>query len=116
MNAALQVPAMFPLFKKSPPNAQPDAPRENSWFGRLKAGLSQTSSKMKSGLTTLWRRDKVDDAWYQELEDTLLMADVGPTATQRIIDTLRHDAKAATVTTDASGATVEAVKETKKRK
>ncbi len=86
---------MFPLFKKSLPNGQPDAPEGSRWFERLKAGLSQTSSKMKSGLSALWRHDKVDDAWFQALEDTLLMADVGPAATQRIIEMLRRDAKVA---------------------
>jgi fused signal recognition particle receptor len=87
MQAALFGPAMFSIFKKSAPDTQPEA--KPGWFDRLKSGLARTSSQMKSGLTGLWGRERADQAWFQELEDTLLMADVGPKATQRIIADLR---------------------------
>lgn len=87
---------MFPLFKKSPPDALPDGPAESSWLGRLKVGLSRSSAMMKSGLSALWRQDKVDEAWFHNLEETLLMADVGPIATQRIVESLRKHSRAST--------------------
>lgn len=88
---------MFSLFKKSPADSPPDA--KPGWFDRLKTGLARTSSQMKSGLTGLWTRERADDAWFQDLEDTLLMADVGPKASQRIIADLR---KAADITDPAA--------------
>lgn len=83
---------MFTLFKKSPPES-PGASTPG-WFDRLKSGLARTSAQMKSGLGGLWGRERADESWFQELEDTLLMADVGPKATQRIIADLRKSADA----------------------
>lgn len=83
---------MITLFKKSPV-AQP-AEVKPSWFERLKSGLARSSAQMRTGLSGLWSRDRVDEAWFQELEDTLLMADVGPKATGRIIADLRRVADA----------------------
>lgn len=92
MQGLPSLPIMFSLFKKSPA----DNPGEAipGWFDRLKSGLARTSAQMKSGLGSLWGREQADEAWFQELEDTLLMADVGPKATQRIIADLRKAADA----------------------
>jgi fused signal recognition particle receptor len=83
---------MFSIFKKSSSDTSADA--QPGWFLRLKSGLARTSSQMKAGLTGLWSRERADDAWFQDLEDTLLMADVGPQATQRILADLRRAAGA----------------------
>ncbi|MBL8516302.1 MAG: signal recognition particle-docking protein FtsY [Betaproteobacteria bacterium] len=81
---------MFSIFKKSSAFAPTDAPP--GWFERLKSGLARTSNQMKAGLSGLWSHERADEAWFQELEDTLLMADVGPQATQRILGDLRRAA------------------------
>ncbi|MDX2219790.1 MAG: signal recognition particle-docking protein FtsY [Burkholderiales bacterium] len=78
---------MFPIFKKSADDNS--AASKPGWFDRLKSGLARTSAQMKSGLGSLWGRERVDEAWFQDLEDTLLMGDVGPKATHRIITDLR---------------------------
>jgi fused signal recognition particle receptor len=48
-----------------------------SWFTRLKAGLSQSSSKIQQGLRSLIRGGLVDEAARQDLEDILIAADFG---------------------------------------
>ncbi len=58
-------------------------------FGRLKAGLAKTGSQLTTGMGNLLRGKKVIDAeLFEELENRLLMADVGIEATTQIIDEL----------------------------
>jgi len=51
--------------------------QKQSWFARLKAGLSKSSGKIASGLSALAGR-KLDDALIEEIEDLLIGADLGP--------------------------------------
>ncbi|MBI5922594.1 MAG: signal recognition particle-docking protein FtsY [Betaproteobacteria bacterium] len=60
-----------------------------SWTERLKAGLTRTRSQ----LTGLFRRGKIDDELLEELEATLLMADVGLEASRFLLDDLRRRVK-----------------------
>ena len=58
-------------------------------FGRLKAGLSKTRSGLTEGIASLvLGRKQIDDELLEELETTLLTADVGIEATRDIIDDL----------------------------
>ncbi len=65
------------------------AAKKSSWLGRLKAGLSRTSS----GIATLFTGTKIDDDLYDELEAALLMADAGVEATQYLLDALKAKVK-----------------------
>ncbi len=51
--------------------------QKQSWFARLKAGLSKSSGKIASGLSALAGR-KLDDALIEEIEELLITADLGP--------------------------------------
>ena len=64
-----------------------------SWKDRLKAGLARTRERLGGGLATIFRRTKVDEALFEELESTLLMADVGVEATAHLLGTLRDRVK-----------------------
>jgi fused signal recognition particle receptor len=88
--SSLVPPLMFSLFgsKNSPP--QPTPPDSGGWFARLKQGLARTGSQLKSGLSTLWSRGKIDDELYEDLETLLIGADVGLPATQRILTDLKQ--------------------------
>ncbi|MDR2240691.1 MAG: signal recognition particle-docking protein FtsY [Zoogloeaceae bacterium] len=66
----------------APINA-PAGPRP-SWTERLKAGLSRTRAQLGG----LFGR-RIDEAMLEELETTLLMADVGVEATQYLLDELK---------------------------
>ena len=59
------------------------------WGARLKAGLARTRELLNTDLTELFAGGAIDEAFFSELEDTLLMADVGVTATGFLIGELR---------------------------
>jgi fused signal recognition particle receptor len=56
---------------------------------RLRARLARSQSSLGKGLLTLLSRDKVDEATWEEIEDTLLTADVGVAPTQDLVERLR---------------------------
>lgn len=62
---------------------------KKSWFNRLKAGLSKTSTN----LTTLFVGAKIDDELYEELESALLMSDAGVEATEQLLASLKRRVK-----------------------
>ena len=73
----------------APPAVTDDSARKPSWKERLKSGLARTRSQ----LTGLFSRAKIDDELLEELETTLLMADVGLTGTQYLLDELKKRVK-----------------------
>ncbi|MFA7270712.1 MAG: signal recognition particle-docking protein FtsY [Sterolibacterium sp.] len=82
---------MFGFLKKNDPAtdvANANAPR-SGWAERLKAGLARTRDQ----LTDLFHRAKIDDELLEELESTLLLADVGLDATQFLLDGLKARVK-----------------------
>ena len=71
---------------------KPEVPADNSglsWSDRLRAGLSRTRAQIGGRLSGLLHRGRIDDELLEELEATLLMADVGVDATQFLLDELR---------------------------
>ncbi len=50
---------------------------ERGWIGRLKSGLTKSSSKLTQGIGGLFTRRKLDDEALEELEDLLITADLG---------------------------------------
>ncbi|MDA8416813.1 MAG: signal recognition particle-docking protein FtsY [Betaproteobacteria bacterium] len=79
---------MFGLFKKAPPTVAPSS----SWIQRLKSGLTGSRQRLQQGLSSLLGR-KIDDAWFTELEEALILADVGVTTTHRLIQSLKQSAR-----------------------
>ncbi len=63
-------------------------------FKRLKQGLTKTRDNIVSGIDSLFLGyDKLDEDFYEELEELLVMADVGVKATDAIIEKLKRDVK-----------------------
>lgn len=63
-------------------------------FKRLKQGLTKTRNNIVQGIDSLFLGyDKLDDDFYEELEELLVMADVGVKATDDIIQKLKKDVK-----------------------
>ncbi|GAA4865695.1 signal recognition particle-docking protein FtsY [Kitasatospora terrestris] len=60
---------------------------------RLRSRLSRSQSTLGKGLLTLLSRDRLDDDTWEEIEDTLLTADVGVAATQELVENLRTRVK-----------------------
>lgn len=65
-----------------------------SFFEKLKAGLSKTKNTIFSQVDNLFKSFvKVDDDLLEELEELLIMADVGVESTEEIIEKLRERIK-----------------------
>ena len=63
-----------------------------SWLKKLTSGLRKSSEKVTqnlSGLTRLFGKEKIDAASLEELEDALIMADIGVSAAADIAQALR---------------------------
>jgi fused signal recognition particle receptor len=58
-------------------------------FRRLRARLARSQSTLGRALLALLSRDRLDEETWEEIEDTLLAADVGVTPTQELVARLR---------------------------
>jgi len=56
---------------------------------KIKLGLARTREALSTPLTQLFKRGRIDDAVYEELESILLAADAGVQATTRLLDDLK---------------------------
>ena len=72
--------------------------KKKGLFARLREGLSKTRGNMTEKVDDMVRENrKIDEDFYEELEDILLMADCGLKTTTVIIDELRNRVKAGKV-------------------
>jgi fused signal recognition particle receptor len=70
--------------------AEGEPERKKGLFARLREGLSKTRGNMTDKVDTLARQTvRIDDDFYEELEDILILSDCGMKATTRIIDELK---------------------------
>jgi len=60
---------------------------------RLRTRLSRSQNALGKGLLTLLSREHLDDDTWEEIEDTLLTADVGVAPTQELVERLRERVK-----------------------
>jgi fused signal recognition particle receptor len=81
---------MFSRDPKKPPPETGDAP---DWKSRLKAGLSLTGARLKQAANVFRAAPHIDEALYESLEATLLAADIGTRATQKLVEDLRRAVK-----------------------
>ncbi|HET9663517.1 MAG TPA: signal recognition particle receptor subunit alpha, partial [Burkholderiales bacterium] len=67
---------------------------DEGWFSRLKQGLAKTRRQLDAQLSGLFGPGrKLDHEFYDELETVLLVADVGISATDHLLETLRGRAR-----------------------
>src|SRR5665213_2297387 len=85
--APVPVPAPSPV---SAPAPVAEVPQRSGWFSRLKQGLSKSSSSIGGSITSIFTKKKLDKATLQELEDTLIQADLGLAVAERIIAQVSH--------------------------
>ena len=72
--------------------------KKKGLFARLREGLSKTRGNMTEKVDDMVRENrKIDEDFYEELEDILLMADCGLKATTEIVDELKDKVKAGKV-------------------
>ncbi|WP_260514989.1 signal recognition particle-docking protein FtsY [Serratia fonticola] len=65
-----------------------ERPSKEGFFARLKRSLLKTKQNLGSGFIGLFRGKKIDDDLFEELEEQLLIADVGVETTRKIIESL----------------------------
>ena len=64
------------------------------FFGRLKDGLNKTRNNIVKGIDNVFSGfSDIDDDFYEELEEILIMGDIGVKATTEIIDKLKTQVK-----------------------
>ncbi len=67
------------------------AEENKGFFEKVFDGLAKTRDNLSRSVDALFQSfTNIDDDFYDELEETLIMADVGVDATLKIIDDLRH--------------------------
>ena len=67
----------------APPPVAAPAPKQ-SWWQRLKKGLSRTSSQLSTRINDLFTKRKLDATTLEDLEDVLIQADLGVDVAARI--------------------------------
>ncbi len=67
---------------------------KKGFFGRLAAGLSKTRKQIANGFDALFSGfSGIDDDFYEELEEILIMADLGMATTEAVIEDLKEKVK-----------------------
>jgi fused signal recognition particle receptor len=86
---------MFSIFKRKEKEEAQVSPiveettTTSSWFSRLKAGLRRTRENFGTGLSRLiLGKKQIDEELFEEIQAQLLMADVGISATEKMLDHL----------------------------
>ncbi len=64
------------------------------FFGRLKAGLTKTRENIVKGIDNVFSGfSNIDEDFYEELEEILIMGDIGVNATSAIVEKLKEQVK-----------------------
>jgi fused signal recognition particle receptor len=58
------------------------------WFSRLKQGLKKSSSALTEGITGIFTKKRLDASTLEELEDLLIMSDLGVAVSARVCERL----------------------------
>jgi len=67
---------------------------KKGFFGKLVAGLSKTRANIVSGIDSIFSGfSNIDEDFYEELEETLIMGDLGINTTMAIMESLREKVK-----------------------
>lgn len=64
------------------------------FFSKLTQGLTKTRDNIVKGIdAVIYGASNIDEDFYEEIEETLIMGDIGVNATSKIMDTLRKQVK-----------------------
>jgi fused signal recognition particle receptor len=83
-----------PAIVKDPPAALPLASEEvvtKGLLARLKDGMSKTSTQLSGGITGIFTKRKLDAASLEELEELLILSDMGVTVAASMVASLRKE-------------------------
>lgn len=80
--------ATEPSVPVSQPAAETAAP---GFFTKLASGMKRSSSKLSDGITGVFTKRKLDDETLEELEDLLIMSDLGTKVAERVTKAIARD-------------------------
>ncbi len=67
---------------------------KKSFFARLKEGLTKTRNNIVQGIDSVFNGfTNIDEEFYEELEEILIMGDIGVRATEEILEKLKEQVK-----------------------
>ena len=67
---------------------------KKGFFSRLVSGLTKTRDNIVSGIDAVFKGfSHIDDEFYEELEEILIMGDLGVKATEAILEDLQQKVK-----------------------
>lgn len=72
---------------------QTEEVQKKGFFKRLKEGLTKTRNNISESFNNLFKASELDDDFYEELEETLVMSDMGYETTERIVEDLKQRVK-----------------------
>ncbi|MFC7048200.1 signal recognition particle-docking protein FtsY [Emcibacter nanhaiensis] len=61
---------------------------KKGWFSRLKDGLKRSTSALSGGISSIFNKKRLDATTLEELEDLLIMSDLGVEVSRRVCDRL----------------------------
>ena len=68
--------------------------KKKGFFSRLVAGLTKTRENIVSGIDSIFSGfSAIDEDFYEELEETLIMGDMGIQTTMAVIEDLKKTVK-----------------------
>lgn len=67
-----------------PDNQKKDDQKKKGWFSRLKDGLKRSTTALSGGISDIFVKRKLDATTLEELEDLLIMSDLGVTVSQAV--------------------------------
>ena len=73
---------------------------QQSWYARLRAGLSRSSERLTEGINRIFVQRRLDDAALEELEEVLIAADLGPATAAKVAAELARSKFNQTVTAE----------------
>ena len=94
----LEVPEPEPEIAATEPEPEsviePEATAETKkpgFFSKLATGLKRSSSKLSDGITGVFTKRKLDEETLEELEDLLIMSDMGTAVARRVTQNIAKD-------------------------
>ena len=78
-----------------------EEPKKKGLFARLKEGLGKTRSSISDKVGEVFKSfKKIDEEFYEELEEALILADIGAMTSVEIVERLRERVKEKRLTTE----------------
>ncbi|ETX08711.1 signal recognition particle-docking protein FtsY [Candidatus Entotheonella palauensis] len=76
---------------------------EDGFFERMRLGLQKTRDTLQQGLGTVLSRNRADAETLEELEEVLIMADLGAAATHKVLQEVEQRVRQHTIAPDGEG-------------